>query len=63
MKTAVVCCVCGKHLRWIDTPRGGVSHGYCRKHFEEAMREVEEYWETEDRRAMALSPQPEKAAE
>ena len=39
MTTEVICCVCGKHLRWIDTPCGGTSHGYCKKHFEEAMQE------------------------
>jgi len=37
MKTEVICCVCDKHLRWIQTPCGGVSHGYCKKHFEEAV--------------------------
>ena len=44
MKTEVICCAkgCGKHLRWIDTPYGGVSSGYCEKHFAEAMREVDD---------------------
>lgn len=41
MKTKVICCVCKRHLRWIDTPYGGVSHGYCKKHYEEAMRKLE----------------------
>jgi len=41
MRTEVACCVCGKHLRRIDTPSGGTSHGYCQKHFEEAMQKVE----------------------
>jgi len=42
VKTEVICCVCGAHLRWIQTPCGGVSHGYCKKHFEEAMRKVDD---------------------
>jgi len=45
MKTEVICCVCGKHLRWIDTSSGGTSHGYCKKHFEEAMREAERFFQ------------------
>jgi len=56
MKTPVVCCVCGKHLRWIDTPRGGVSHGYCKDHLREALRESKEYWE----RQKLLEREPEK---
>jgi len=41
MKTEMICCVCKKHLRWIDTPCGGISHGYCKRHYEEAMRNAE----------------------
>ena len=58
MKTEVICCAkgCGKHLRWIDTPCGGTSHGYCDEHFEEAMREAEDYF----RRDEALRQQKEE---
>ena len=41
--TRVICCVCGAHIRWIESVVGGsVSHGYCKKHFEEAIREADE---------------------
>ena len=45
VKTEVVCCAkgCGKHLRWIDTPYGGVSSGYCKKHYKEAMRKLDDW--------------------
>ena len=42
MRTEVICCVCEVHLRWIDTPCGGTSHDYCKKHYEEAMREADD---------------------
>ena len=51
MKTEVICCAkgCGKHLRWIDTPSGGTSHGYCEKHFEEAMRAADDAFRRDER--------------
>ncbi len=45
MRTEVRCCVCGKHLRWIETPSGGVSHDYCEKHYKEAMENAERYFQ------------------
>ena len=46
MKTPVVCYGegCGKVLRWIDTPNGGVSHGLCPECYQIEMRKVDEYW-------------------
>lgn len=42
MKTEAICCVCGAHLRWIDTPCGDVSSGLCKKHFKEAMQKADD---------------------
>ena len=62
MKTEVICCVCKKHLHWIDTPYGGVSDGYCDKHYWEAMCEVDEALRRDDafRRDEALRQQKEE---
>jgi len=54
MRTEVICYAkdCGKHLRWIDTPYGGVSSGYCKKHFKEAMQKADDaFRRDEDLRA------------
>lgn len=58
MKTEVICCICGAHLRWIETSCGGTSHGYCNKHFEEAMQEAKKFFEREVERLFALIAQP-----
>lgn len=37
----IVCCVCGK-VKGYDPRIDGDSHGYCEKHFEEVMRQVDQ---------------------
>ena len=46
----MVCCVkgCGKHLGWIDTPCGGTSHGYCRKHFAIEMQKFDKWYREQE---------------
>ena len=56
MKARMICCVCKKFLYWTDTSDGRDSHGYCKKHYEEAIRGVDEAF----RRDEALRQQKEE---
>ena len=44
-KARAICCVCKKFLHWTNTSDGRDSHSYCPKHFEEAMREAEKWFQ------------------
>ena len=48
MKARMLCCVCDKFLYWTDTSDGRDSHGYCDKHFEEAMQKVDDYFRRDE---------------
>ena len=49
MKARMICCVCGKFLYWTETYDGRDSHGLCKKHFKEAMREVDDAFRRDKR--------------
>ena len=35
-----VCCECREFLHLCDIPEGTISHGYCEKHYEEAIAQI-----------------------
>ena len=35
-----VCCECREFLHLCDIPEGMISHGYCEKHYEEAIAQI-----------------------
>ena len=49
MRARMICCVCDKFLHWTDTFNGMDSHSYCKKHFEEAMREADDAFRRDER--------------
>lgn len=56
-ETTTVCCVCGGHINgpW-PIANTNLSHGYCQKHYQIAMREVQAYLAMLERQ-YGLTPQ------
>lgn len=49
MKAKVLCCGCGKFLRWGDTSDGKPSHSFCPKCLEIENGKVDEYFRRDER--------------